>query len=218
MIYIHPFPMCASIPAFRMCYHVTEMTLVQTSDMDDRRGWLVSETAKLMMAWERAESVYAIAASLGRTRMSVLVQATRLGLPPRETNAIRRKWTQEEIFILDTEYEAVKNRTKSYFDAEHLSERFGRSFDAVLAKLEKRWGSDAVSHVAPESLRKRDGGLSASAEGLARRPEGLKDSPFATESSNGARERLCLCCRKAFWSEGKHNRICLACKAKPFWD
>lgn len=194
------------------------MTLAQTPDTEERRGWLVSETASLMTAWERAESVYAIAASLGRTRMSVLVQATRLGLPARETNQVRRKWTQEELATLDAEYQAVRAGEKRHFDAETLSARFGRSFDAVLAKLEKRWGTDAVAHVSAESFRKRDGGLSRGSEELARRETPLSGSPFAPDATSGARERTCLSCRKPFWSEGKHNRICLGCKAKPFWD
>lgn len=187
--------------------------------MDDRRGWLATETAQLMTVWNTAESVYAIAASLGRSRMSVLVQATRLGLPARDSQVTRRKWSPEELAALDAEYDAVRAGKKPHIDAEALVRRLGRGFDAILAKLEKRWGSDAIAYVDPDSLRRRDGGLwNQRHSRLLKTSTGLANTPFALPKQDGARERKCLSCNKMFWSEGKHNRICGACKTKPYWE
>jgi hypothetical protein len=189
--------------------------------MDDKRGWLTSETAILMEAWSRAESVYALAHSMGRSRMAVLVHATRIGLPARDSLVPgRRKWTQEELARIDQEYQAVVSGRKPDFDAEGLSKEMDRSFDAILTKLEKRWGGDAIAKVEPSSMRRRDGrhhvpGLDNDLLKANWTPEieVLRRAP-----DRGPKQRNCLSCGKSFWSEGAHNRICHHCKTTKDWN
>jgi len=189
--------------------------------MDDKRSWLTSETAILMEAWMRAESIYALAHSLGRSRMALLVHAARLGLPPRD-NVVpgRRKWTQEELDRIDQEYQAVLSGVKTYFNAEILAKEMERSFDAILAKLEKRWGSEAISKVDPSSMRQRDGRFHAPGmdDNLLKANWTPEIEILRKQPDRGPKQRKCLSCGKTFWSEGAHNRICNTCKTTKDWD
>ena len=189
--------------------------------MDDKRGWLTSETSMLMEAWPRAESVYALAHSMGRSRMAVLVHAARIGLPARDNMVPgRRKWTQEELERVDQEYQAVISGKKSHFDAENLAKEMGRSFDAILTKLEKRWGGEAIAKVEPSSMRRRDGRHHAAGldNGLLKANWTPEIEVLRRAPERGAKQRNCLSCGKSFWSEGAHNRICHHCKTTKDWD
>lgn len=167
-----------------------------------RRPWTDADNRKLIDLWPRVGSIILIAIDLERSSSSVQTQASRLGLPRRAegNERHRRKWTPEDLQDLEL---SVAKRTK--FNGEipicKIADDIGRSIDAVGSKLAETMGGEEelfalidLSDIKVHSL-------------ITKKVD--KD----VDPRKVGKKRPCLCCRKIFWSEGAHNRLCSSCKA-----
>lgn len=176
-----------------------------------RRPWMHADNRMLMALWDAVGSVALIAIMMGRTRSSVQTQASRLGLPPREEDRDRhrRRWLDGDDARLDgliAELTAADGKVP----IQDVAGRMGRSVDAIVARLENRFGeeSDLLSRLAAPTP-------PVSPEPPAPRPPlaGMSQDP-----RRAGKVKKCLKCRKDFWSEGAHNWVCVTCKRSDDWD
>ena len=173
-----------------------------------RRTWLPDDNRMLMGLWDTVGSVMLIALMMGRSASSIQTQASRLGLPPRaeDKNKHRRKWTDEDDDILN-EQELLYTDMRGMIDAKAIATSMGRSIDAVLSRLEARYGEDScvLSRVVIP--------MQSAAPTVGESPQ-----PLAFRGAKaGEKERQCLRCMKMFWSEGRHNWVCVPCKRSEDW-
>lgn len=178
-----------------------------------RRPWLHADNRMLMALWDSVGSVALIAVMMGRSRSSVQTQASRLGLPPREEDRDRhrRRWMDGDDARLD---DLIVELTwaDGKVPIQEVAGRMGRSVDAIVARLESRYGeeSDLLSRlVAPPPP------ISPEPP-----PPRLATKGVGQDGTRGGsgKVRQCLKCRKDFWSEGAHNRVCITCKRSDDWD
>jgi|GEM_PF-5066293 hypothetical protein len=175
-----------------------------------RRPWTDADNRALIDLWPRVGSIVLIALELERSSSSVQTQASRLGLPRRtEANdRHRRKWTAADVAAL--EESVARHRTpEGRIPICEVAEDVGRSIDAVAARLAETLGGE-------EEL--------FSVILVTRRPTAAaKHAPNEEriDPRKVGRMRPCMTCRKMFWSEGAHNRRCMACKSNESdsaWD
>lgn len=184
-----------------------------------RLPWQDDENKKLILLWERINSVYMVAIIMKRSMSSVQTQASRLGLPPRRdiSTHSRRRWTEEEDVAL---VDAVnKSETSGEFDIQAVADKLDRSVDAVFSRIEslvpnagdireRIYISSVLGDISLESYV----GLNAPPSPS---PKRGKISELIGESRGKVRK--CLQCEKDFWSEGAHNRVCTRCKRSEDW-
>lgn len=185
-------------------------------DGKKRKPWTENDNESLIDYWGQVGSVVLIAMLLERTPSSVQTQASRLGLPRRSDGKKgnhRRRWTECDETRLE---EAIKQftDTKGKIPIKKISQKVGRSVDAIVAKLATMYEDekcliDRIILPPPESDTKKPSEKSLS------KPQ-QKPKPV-----NGkAQMRPCMTCRKPFWSEGSHNRMCSRCRSGDvdYWD
>lgn len=165
-----------------------------------RRLWDVQDTNALIEMWDLTSSIVLIALELNRTTSSVQTQASRRGLPRRnEANERhRRKWTPEDLRLLETTLDKHTNDKGEIFICE-IAEDMKRSIDAVSAKL--------VEIIGPEEEIFPKLKVTARIGGNAPKQPPKKSA----KRLNLPDTRDCITCRRPFWSEGWHNRICGPC-------
>jgi hypothetical protein len=166
-----------------------------------RRLWNEEATNALIEMWPRVSSIVLIALELNRTTSSVQTQASRRGLPRRnEANERhRRKWTPEDLRLLEVTLDKHTNRNGDIYICE-IAEDMKRSIDAVSAKLVEILGPE--EEIFPKyKVTAETGTVVAKLNPL--KPAKRKNEP-------GTRD--CMTCRRPFWSEGWGNRICQPCK------
>lgn len=170
-----------------------------------RRNWLPEDNDTLMGLWDTIGSVILIALMMERSASSIQTQASRLGLPPRaeEKDKHRRRWSDADDIVLEN-LENEYTDSVGRIDVSTIARVMGRSVDAVLSRLEALHGEDSgvLSRIlipVPESK--------------------TQDSPALTfrGAKPGEGKKKCLRCRKEFWSEGKHNWVCVPCKRSEDW-
>lgn len=165
-----------------------------------RKPWDAEATNALIDMWEVVSSIVLIALALDRTTSSVQTQASRRGLPRRnEANERhRRKWTPEDLKLLDKTVDRHTNENGEIFICE-IADDMKRSIDAVVEKLKEIYGSE--EELFPKlKVTAVIGGASSSAQ------------KKNIDTRKLAKTRECMTCRRPFWSEGAHNRICQPCK------
>jgi len=184
--------------------------------MDDRKPWLVPETIILINAWSRAESIYALARMLGRTRSSVMVHAARLQLPPRchpARNPPSLPWTERDETLLTSACRKALAGDPPELDIVALAASLGRSIDSLVRRIERQWGERILDRIPLETLRPKSGIDAPPGDGPLEGPSAAFDrTPFRRDQSKGAGQRRCLSCGRPFWSRGAHNRICAFCR------
>ncbi len=180
------------------------------SDRSQRRKWTSEENKTLMGYWDLVGSVALIAIMIGRSPSSVQTQASRIGLPPREEDKDRhrRRWADGDDKALDRAIADLSD-TEGRVPIVDVAKVVGRSVDAVVARLETRYGNGAeimsrlVAPPPPKALSMP------------------KPRPVAEGTRNAhnlkAKMKRCLKCREVFYSEGAHNWICPRCKRTDEW-
>ena len=196
---------------------VDDMTTLTASppastDRSQRRKWTEGDNKILMGYWDLVGSVALIAIMIKRSPSSVQTQASRLGLPPREEDKDRhrRRWADGDDKSLDCAIADLSGGDGKIPIVE-VARVVGRSVDAVVARLESRFGngSDILARlVAPP-------------------PPSAPSMPKARPLTDGVRNphtlkakiKRCLRteCRREFYSEGAHNWICSNCKRSSDW-
>jgi hypothetical protein len=165
-----------------------------------RRGWDEDDNNALIHMWDRVSSIVLIALELNRTTSSVQTQASRRGLPRRKEHneRHRRKWTPEDLKLLDQKLDHHTNEEGEIFICE-IADDMQRSIDAVATKLSEMFGGDEelfpklkVTHKVHEAIQ-----VVVSKN---------------VDQRKVAKTRDCMHCKRPFWSEGAHNRLCLPCK------
>lgn len=181
-----------------------------------RRPWFDGDNTALIALWDVVGSVALISIMLHRSRSSVQTQASRLGLPPRseESDRHRRRW-------MDGDDEKLENLIIELARPEGipiqvLAEKMARSVDAVVARIEARYGedSDVIARlVAPPTP-------TLPAAGTKPNLVNIGDNALDPSNSkkNPGKVKNCLKCRKNFFSNGNHNWICITCKRSDDWD
>ena len=165
-----------------------------------RRTWSADDNKALMGLWDTIGSVMLIALMMERSASSIQTQASRLGLPPRaeEKDRHRRRWSDDDDDVL-TEQERIHTDETGKIDVKAISVSMGRSIDAILGRLEAMYGEDSdilTRIIVPSDI-----------------PPAADNAPLAFRGAKpGENKKKCLRCRKEFWSEGKHNWICVPCK------
>jgi hypothetical protein len=162
-----------------------------------RRLWEESENLQLMKLWPLVNSVAVIAILMRRSLSSVQTQASRLGLPPRnnERDRNRKKWADGDDLALDAALEDLRSEDGK-IDITKVADHLGRSIDAVVARIEMRFGAESevikcLSAPPPPNV------------------------PFLKKSKGRfPGEIACLrtYCQRKFWSPGPWKRICNHCK------
>lgn len=165
-----------------------------------RRIWDSKATNQLIDLWPRVSSIVLIALTLDRSTSSIQTQASRKGLPRRyETNERhRRKWTPEDLELLEKTLDKHTNRDGDIFICD-IAEDMKRSIDAIADRLKVSFGSEE------ELFLKLKVGNTLNS---------LKKTKIekGTDTRKMSKTRNCMTCRRPFWSEGAHNRICQSCK------
>ena len=184
-----------------------------------RRPWTDADKTMLIYLWEVIGSVALIAIMMQRSPSSVQTQASRVGLPPREEqkDRHRRRWVStddEHLNALMDEMRLEDGR----IPIQDVSERMGRSVDAIVARLLDVHGEDS------DIMSKMVAPAPPPPPADARKPGSSVQKPKAgSESQPGdakrkGRVQACLKCRKPFWSDGNHNWVCINCKRSDDWD
>jgi len=148
----------------------------------------------------RVSSIVLIALALDRSTSSIQTQASRKGLPRRyEANERhRRKWTVEDLKLLEKTLDKHTNEDGDIFICD-IAEEMKRSIDAIAERLKDMFGSEE------ELFQKlKVGNILDNMK--------KKEIPKNEDTRKLARTRNCMTCRRPFWSEGAHNRICQSCK------
>lgn len=185
-----------------------------------RRPWTDDCKRQLIEYWDSVRSIVLISIMLDRTPSSIQTQASRLGLPRRteESDRHRRRWTRRDEEDLDT---IVSKLTlpSGKIPIEEVARQAGRSIDAVasrlLAKVDKPATLlDRILLPTPPKTGCKSGRSARTLPGAVSMPR------KAPRSRKAGQTRACLSCRKPFWSEGAHNRICSSCKREQSggWD
>ncbi len=87
--------------------------------------------------------------------------------------------------------------------------------EAEIATLTGMWGSGATNHEIGLALGRKENAVAIKASRL-HLPRKEVAIQLLSEKRRGGRKskiRPCLCCRRPFFSEGAHHRICDPCKA-----
>jgi hypothetical protein len=162
-----------------------------------------------MGLWDSIGSVALIAIMMERSSSSVQTQASRLGLPPRaeEKDRHRRRWAEGDDEILE---EVVNELTRpdGRIPIKEVAIRMGRSVDAIVVRLESLYGEDSSILSRLE--------VPPPPEVLEPPKPRIKTLPGKRDSGEGTKK--CLRCSKEFWSEGRHNWICVTCKRSDDWS
>lgn len=179
-----------------------------------RSPWSDADDTALIALWDKVASVALIAIMLKRSRSSVQTRASRLGLPPRieDSDRHRRRWVDGDDEKLEEFLEELTEPNGGIPIVE-LSDRMGRSVDAVVSRLEALMGedSDVMSRlVAPPTPELPSPGERPVLE------RSLSAEPKA--SRNSGKTKKCLKCRRNFWSSGNFNWVCITCKRSDDWD
>ena len=177
-----------------------------------RKPWSSDETERLIHTWDEIGSIVVISILLGRSQSSVQTQASRIALPRRSEHLQRhrRRWSRSEERQLEVSLQ--DNTTGSgRIDIYSIATDLNRSVDAIAAKLQERFGSEAELAEKidiPDEVRDiMDRALEQKADTKPYAERGtIKDNRY------NERMRKCLTCQSPFWSEGAHNRICDRCK------
>jgi hypothetical protein len=182
-----------------------------------RRPWTDEDTDKLIHLWGAVGSVALIAIMMQRSPSSVQTQASRKNLPPRaeEKDRHRRRWLPEDDAHLD-ELLVTTRREDGKIPILQVGAGMHRSVDAVVARLIARHGEDSdimALLYAPEPPPPEPG--SGPLQPL--RPA-ARAAAAAADPKKAGRIQPCLKCRKSFWSEGRHNWVCINCKREKDWD
>ena len=167
-----------------------------------RRPWTDKHDRQLIDLWPRVGSIVLIALELERSSSSVQTRASRLNLPRRleGNDRHRRKWTDEDIEKLES---SVARRVEDDGSVPicEIADDVGRSIDAVAAKLSETMGGEEVLFSKIKVTRKRP------------TPTTIKKVDEYVDPRKVGKRRPCMSCRKNFWSEGAHNRLCMSCKS-----
>lgn len=169
-----------------------------------RREWNDLDNQRLIDLWRKTGSIILISLLMERTVPSVQTQASRIGLPQRNESRDnhRRRWRQVDDERLNQTIASLTDQD-GMIPIEHVSEKMGRSVDAVVARLVTLHGTQS------EIVRRLKVDDTPVAIGAAAVPSMPKT---AAPTRNGEGPRDCLRCRKSFWSEGRHNRVCGPCR------
>lgn len=177
-----------------------------------RKPWKPEETERLIKTWDEIGSIVVISILLGRSQSSVQTQASRIALPRRseQLQRHRRRWSRSEERQLEASLKA--NTTgRGMIDIYSIAEDLNRSVDAIAAKLQDSFASEAelaekidipdhIQEIMDRALDKDKKAQPYTERGT------IKDTRYKE------RMRNCLTCENPFWSEGAHNRICDRCK------
>ncbi len=177
-----------------------------------RKTWSEEETELLIRLWDDVASIVVLSILLERSTSSVQTQASRIGLPRRQEHLKRhrRRWSRSEEKLFEDSLMAA-SYPDGRVDIYEIAKDLNRSVDAIAAKLQERYDTEAdllaILEIPDEVRDKYDsagkGGSSAGAYKL--RGE-IPDNRYQEKM------RKCLVCSSPFWSEGAHNRICDKCK------
>jgi hypothetical protein len=174
-----------------------------------RRPWSESDKRRLIAYWDSIGNVVLISILLDRPEGSVQTEASRLNLPRRteDRGRHRKKWSTDEAADLIRTSESCTD-PKGRIRVVEVSNRVGRSIDAVISKLEEHFGSR-------ENLKSRIVVTETEIESfstVAARHSPPPDAKGHIDTRKISMMRTCLSCRKPFWSTGAGNRICPKCK------
>lgn len=179
-----------------------------------RKLWTDEDTAQLIEFWDSVGSVALIAIHMQRTPSSVQTQASRKGLPPRaeDRDRHRRRWLESDDAMLDGLLESLVD-SNGRIPIVGVSEKMGRSVDAVVTRIATRHGEDSdvmaklVAPSAPVETKSTAGGVGGAVA--------IKLGP---KSRDTGKTRKCLSCTNLFHSVGAHNRVCISCKRSMDWE
>lgn len=179
-----------------------------------RRPWHDADNDALIALWDVVGSVALIAIMLKRSRSSVQTQASRRGLPPRaeESDRHRRRWLDGDDERLDALILELA-LPDGGIPIQALSERMGRSVDALVARIEARLGEDSdvmERLVAPPTP-------ALPLPGVKPVLQNIGETAVNAKKSSG-KVKSCLKCRRNFFSAGNFNWICVTCKRSDDWD
>lgn len=178
-----------------------------------RKSWTEDESKLLIESWDKIGSISLLSLILKRSPSSIQTQASRIGLP-RRTETLqrhRRRWSEEEEFDL-LEQLKIETDLNGQIKIENIASSLNRSVDAIIAKL-----SD--EYIDANELIKRIIINNCSVETLIsnKNETNVEIDPYTkrkkvSDERTKSKMRNCMTCRKPFWSEGAHNRICERCK------
>ena len=163
------------------------------------RPWSEQDREELMQLWALIPSIALIAIKLNRSIASVQSFASRLGLP-RRNNKIGQsytRWTVSQDEKLQQSV-AMHTDTENKIDIVKVADELNRSIDTVIGKLIEIKGNEV--EVLSTCFAQLDLLVAK------------KQSAKFYDDRKSAKPRRCMTCRRLFWSEGAHNRICPECK------
>lgn len=181
-----------------------------------RRPWTEEDSKALMDYWDTLGSVFLISLATNRSRSSVQTQASRLGLgarPDAEPGRHRRRWRAEDDQLL-ADALAAATRPDGTIPVQALARSTGRNIDAIVARLEARYGAD--SDIIGRLVSEVD--LQTVCKVPRTQLTDQSETPRQRRKGNQPGDDKCLCCGRIFQSEGPGNRICARCKRDPDWE
>lgn len=180
-----------------------------------RKSWTEEETKLLIENWDSIGSLTLFSLLLKRSASSIQTQASRIGLPRRneKLQKHRRRWHSDDEALLNKVLdEETDDSGKIRID--RVANKIDRTIDAVIAKLIDEYYDE------DELLNKIYIPDTAFQKLLHKKP--IQEEPIEInprtgqkkigDNRNTSKMRTCLTCRKPFWSDGAHNRICDKCK------